>query len=80
MDAINTQPRVEQCISFAGIFEDDETAVGSVDGDIETMAALPDLLRPTQPPPSAKDRVMAHLQEPIVAIFVPPVKSQNGSV
>jgi hypothetical protein len=58
-------------VTFAGIFEEDESGVGIADGEIEVISVLPELLRPTQPPPFAKERVMSHLQEPIVAIFVP---------
>jgi hypothetical protein len=71
MDAIKEQQH-EPYITFAGILDNEEAGIGISDEELETMSALPDILPPTQPPAFAKERVMSQLQEPIVAIFVPP--------
>jgi hypothetical protein len=71
MDAIKEQQH-EPYITFAGIFDDEEVAIGISDEELEAISALPDILPPTPPPAFAKERVMSQLQEPIVAIFVPP--------
>lgn len=84
MDAINVQPTLtpsaEPYITFADIFEDDESETAIAAGsqnEFEAIASLQDLLPPTQPPAFAKERIMAHLQEPIVAIFVPSVTTDR---
>ena len=67
-------PEINPFITFADVFEEEEEinpyADPSLDRPMEALNTLPDLLHPSTPPPSAKERVMSHLQEPIVAIFV----------
>ncbi|MDP4200617.1 MAG: hypothetical protein Q8922_09325 [Bacteroidota bacterium] len=86
MSDINNLDTGTRYITFASIFEDSDLPAyvdaqdpddpsGSMNGALEAIAVLPDILPPAAPPPSLKDRVMAHLQEPIVAIFVPPPTS-----
>jgi hypothetical protein len=80
MDAIKKDPK-EPFITFAGILDDEETYIGVSNEELEAMSSLPDILPPAAPPAFAKERVMSQLQEPIVAIFVPPtMDDQKGSV
>lgn len=62
----------ERYITLASILEDWDDAADDTSA-MEAIAVLPDILPSATPPPYAKEHVMAHLQEPIVVIFVPEV-------